>query len=516
MKPSTRHCAIYTRKSTEEGLDQDFNTLDAQREACLAFITSQKSEGWVAVKEPYDDGGFSGGNIERPALQKLLADIKSGKVHIVVVYKIDRLTRSLMDFSKLVEVFDQHQVTFVSVTQSFNTTTSMGRLTLNVLLSFAQFEREVIGERTRDKIAASKKKGMWMGGTPPLGYDVVNRQLVVNQSEAETVRSIFDRYLTDRCVSKLQIDLKNEGIKSKGWVSRKGFVHKSCDFTRGALYYLLGNPIYAGMVRHCRSHYPGLHTAIISEEKWEQVQKLLEIQAASPRGSTPVSQRNLLTGKIVDANGRPYTPVYTSKKGKRYRYYLNHHINNDPHHLKKELSRLPAHEIEALVERAVKDELSDIRKLTKMLQLEIEEYYEPLQHIARQSADVGLVDLVAVIRTVIISAEKMSIEMAPDDLAAWIAESFKANIPVLLTENVITLEVPFKAKRSNKGAWVIQPEDPKRNFLDLPSQELTNLIRGIVWRDEYFAGTPAQEIAKREGLDQSLVHRLIRRSLETA
>ena len=194
MKPSLKYCAVYTRKSTEEGLEQDFNSLDAQREACLSYIASQKAEGWVPVLESYDDGGYSGGTLERPALKRLMEDIKVGKVHIVVVYKIDRLTRALMDFSKLVEVFDQHGVTFVSITQSFNTTTSMGRLTLNVLLSFAQFEREVIGERVRDKIAASKKKGMWMGGSPPLGYDIQFRQLVPNKAEANTVRHIFERY----------------------------------------------------------------------------------------------------------------------------------------------------------------------------------------------------------------------------------------------------------------------------------------------------------------------------------
>lgn len=203
MKPAIQKCAVYTRKSTDKGLEQDFNTLDAQREACLAFIASQKSEGWVAQKQHYDDGGYSGGSIDRPALQQLLEDVKAGKINVVVVYKIDRLTRSLADFAKLVEIFDQHGVSFVSVTQSFNTTTSMGRLTLNVLLSFAQFEREVIGERIRDKIAASKKKGMWMGGNPMLGYDIKNRQLMINESEAKTIRYIFDRYIELKSVRQL-------------------------------------------------------------------------------------------------------------------------------------------------------------------------------------------------------------------------------------------------------------------------------------------------------------------------
>jgi site-specific DNA recombinase len=516
VKPLVRHCAIYTRKSTEEGLDQDFNTLDAQREACLAYITSQKSEGWIAMKEAYDDGGFTGGNIDRPALQKLLADIKASKIHIVVVYKIDRLTRSLMDFSKLVEIFDRHQVTFVSVTQSFNTTTSMGRLTLNVLLSFAQFEREVIAERTRDKIAASKKKGMWMGGTPPLGYDVINRQLVVNRSEADTVRYIFDRYLADRCVRKLQVDLKSGGIKSKGWVSRKGFVHKSCDFTRGALYYLLGNPVYAGMVRHGRAHYPGLHEAIIPKDIWGKAQKSLELQAAAPRGSSPISQRNLLTGKVFDSDGRPYTPVYTSKKGKRYRYYLNQHINNDPHHLKKELARLPAHEIETLIGKALRDEQTDAHKLAGMLQVDIEEHYKALQQIEQQSMGIDQLEPLRNVRRVVIEAAHISVEIAVDEFRDWLVERFKVSLPESLAGSVIKLQVPFNTRRSNKGAWVIQPENRSGSLLDLPPQELANLVRGLVWRDEYFAGTPVQEIAKREGMDQSRVHRLIRRTLEIA
>lgn len=235
MKPPVRHCAIYTRKSSEEGLDQDFNSLDAQRESCQAYIASQKAEGWVAIKENYDDGGFSGGNVQRPALQKLLADIKAGKIHIIVVYKIDRLTRSLMDFAKLVEIFDQHQVTFVSVTQSFNTTNSMGRLTLNVLLSFAQFEREVTGERIRDKIAASKKKGMWMGGVPPMGYDLDNHQLLINEENAKIVRHIFERYLVLGCVSSLQKELKRQGYKSAIRLSLKGKPMTYLPFKRAIL-----------------------------------------------------------------------------------------------------------------------------------------------------------------------------------------------------------------------------------------------------------------------------------------
>ena len=269
-KPKTRRCAVYTRKSSEEGLEQNFNSLHAQREACEAFIKSQASEGWKLVKTAYDDGGLSGGTMERPALKRLLADIGEGLIDVVVVYKVDRLTRSLADFAKMVELFDAHGVSFVAVTQQFNTTTSMGRLTLNVLLSFAQFEREVTGERIRDKIAASKRKGMWMGGVPPLGYDVRERRLVINPAEADTVRNIYERYLELGCVRQLSKELEQRGIKSKVRVSRNGIKSGGCRFSRGALYELLANPIYIGEIRHKQERHPGQHEAILSKELWEK------------------------------------------------------------------------------------------------------------------------------------------------------------------------------------------------------------------------------------------------------
>ena len=256
-KASSRRCAIYTRKSSEEGLEQDFNSLQAQREACEAFIKSQTGEGWRLVKTAYDDGGLSGGTMERPALQRLLADIRPGLIDVVVVYKVDRLTRSLADFAKMVEVFDAHGVSFVAVTQQFNTTTSMGRLTLNVLLSFAQFEREVTGERIRDKIAASKRKGMWMGGCVPLGYDVCDRRIVIDEREAETVRYIFRRYQELGCVRLLKEDLDRRGVLSKRRTSKTGIESGGHSFSRGALYALLSNPIYVGEIRHKNLRHPG-------------------------------------------------------------------------------------------------------------------------------------------------------------------------------------------------------------------------------------------------------------------
>jgi len=263
-----RRCAVYTRKSSEEGLEQDFNSLHAQREACEAFIKSQHGEGWRPVKTVYDDGGFSGGTMERPALQRLLRDISEQLIDVVVVYKVDRLTRSLADFAKMVELFDAHTVSFVAVTQQFNTTTSMGRLTLNVLLSFAQFEREVTGERIRDKIAASKRKGMWMGGTTPLGYDVDDRRLVINSAETETVKHIYQHYLELRSVRLLRDDLDRNGIVSKVRISKSGNRAGGKVFSRGALYELLSNPIYIGEIRHRKERHPGQHEPIVDRELW--------------------------------------------------------------------------------------------------------------------------------------------------------------------------------------------------------------------------------------------------------
>ena len=273
--PAKLRCAIYTRKSSEEGLEQDFNSLDAQREACEAFIASQKREGWLPVSEMYDDGGFSGATTERPAFQRLLSDVSAGKIDVVVVYKVDRLTRSLSDFAKIVDIFDKHTVSFVSVTQQFNTTSSMGRLTLNILLSFAQFEREVTGERIRDKIAASKKKGLWMGGLPSLGYDIKDRKLVVNEEEAKTVRYIFRRYVELKSVRLLKADLDGLGIVSKTRVASDGSRYGEKPLARGALYLMLQNRIYRGEIVHKDKSYPGEHEAIIDETLWNTVQAIL-------------------------------------------------------------------------------------------------------------------------------------------------------------------------------------------------------------------------------------------------
>jgi DNA invertase Pin-like site-specific DNA recombinase len=313
-RPARRlRCAIYTRKSSEEGLEQEFNSLHAQREACEAFIASQKSEGWALVRDQYDDGGISGGTLERPGLKQLLADIEDGLVDVVVVYKIDRLSRSLMDFSKLVEVFDRNGVTFVSVTQSFNTTTSMGRLTLNILLSFAQFEREVTAERIRDKVKASRMKGMWMGGYVPLGYDVVDRKLVVNEQEAAKVRMVFERFVEVGSATVLARELRSDGFRSK----------QGALIDKGYLYRLLNNRVYRGEAVHKGKAYAGEHQAIIDTRLWEQVH---DIMGESPRKRANNSRTQtsaLLKGLLFTATGAAMTPSSTKKGTRRYRYYVS-------------------------------------------------------------------------------------------------------------------------------------------------------------------------------------------------
>jgi site-specific DNA recombinase len=350
-------CAVYTRKSSEHGLEQDFNSLDAQREAGEAYIKSQVHEGWKLIKTHYDDGGLSGGTLQRPALQSLLTDIRARKIDVVVVYKVDRLTRSLADFAKLVELFEAHGVSFVSVTQQFNTTTSMGRLTLNVLLSFAQFEREVAGERIRDKFAASRRKGMWMGGTIPLGYDVKNRKLIVNEAEAETVRLIFRRYVAVGCVSKLQIDLDRKGIRSKKRILTSGQVLGGCSFGRGALYHLLRNRIYRGEVVHKGVAYPGEHTCIVDEDLWNAVQLKLSGDIVQQRRAR-IESGALLGGLIFDSRGNRMTPTYTVRRRNRYRYYVSRGPVQDRRGAKGALPRVAADDVERLIVQALARALS--------------------------------------------------------------------------------------------------------------------------------------------------------------
>ncbi len=354
-----KRCVVYTRKSHEEGLEQEYNSLEAQRDAGQAYIASQRHEGWIPLGDRYDDGGYSGGNMERPALRRLLADIKAKRIDVVVVYKIDRLSRALADFARMVDLFDTHGVTFVSVTQQFNTTTSMGRLTLNILLSFAQFEREVTGERIRDKIAASKAKGMWMGGIPPLGYDVRERKLVVNEDEAVLVRQIFTRFAEHGSAVKLVRELRIEGHTTKSWVTQDGRVRTGRPIDKQTIYKLIRNRAYLGEIVHKGNAYPGQHEPIIDPIIWNRVQGILEgrkqgLRPPSESGKSP----SLLVGLLYSAEGARMLPTFTRKPGgKLYRYYISY-LDKRRGAGSSRTRALPAAEIEAVVLDQVKQALA--------------------------------------------------------------------------------------------------------------------------------------------------------------
>jgi site-specific DNA recombinase len=351
-------CAIYTRKSSEEGLEQDFNSLDAQHEACAAYIKSQASEGWKVVRDRYDDGGISGGTLTRPGLQRLLADIAAGHVEIVVVYKVDRLTRSLLDFAKLVEAFDNAGTSFVSITQSFNTTTSMGRLTLNMLLSFAQFEREVTAERIRDKIAQSKARGMWMGGTPPIGYRPDARSLAIVGEDAAIVRHIFSRYAELGNVRLLAVELEEQGIRSPARRTASGRIFGGRPFSRGQLYKMLSNPSYIARIDHGGRSHEANHPSIIEQELWRQVQAILAANVNGTRGPAP-AEASLLAGKLVDDRGVPMIATHACKGKVRYRYYVSRDLHHSGDARHTEGWRLPARQIEPLVRAKIVALLND-------------------------------------------------------------------------------------------------------------------------------------------------------------
>ncbi|MFT0532406.1 recombinase family protein [Castellaniella hirudinis] len=349
-----KRCAVYTRKSTDEGLGQEYNSLEAQRDAGLAYITSQRHEGWVALDDTFDDGGYSGGNMERPGLQRLMRQVEAGQIDIIVVYKIDRLTRSLSDFARLVDVFDRTGVSFVSVTQQFNTTTSMGRLTLNILLSFAQFEREVTGERIRDKIAASKAKGMWMGGMPPLGYDVVDRKLVVNEREADLVRDIFRRYAEHGSAARLVRELAIEGHTTKVWTTQAGKHRPGRYIDQQYIFKLIRNRLFLGEITHKGKAYPGQHQAVVPQPLWDAAHAVIDSRKTGPREHYSTHPA-LLAGILFAADGQRMLPTFTRKKnGRMYRYYVPYqhkkrHAGATANPAASDLGPLPAADLEIAV-----------------------------------------------------------------------------------------------------------------------------------------------------------------------
>ena len=500
MKPDKRtRCAIYTRKSSEEGLEQSFNSLDAQREACAAYILSQAGEGWQLNKTPYDDGGFSGGNIERPALQRLLEDIAAGKVDVIVVYKVDRLTRSLSDFAKIVEQLDAKNVSFVSVTQAFNTTTSMGRLTLNVLLSFAQFEREVTGERIRDKIAASRQKGMWMGGNPPLGYDVKDRKLAINEKEKDTIQHLFSRYLELQSVPALTEELRQQGITSKRWVTATGVNRGGAPFTRGALYHLLRNRVYIGEATHKGKSYPGEHAAIIDQATWMRVQDRITANATSFEKRTAASRiESPLRDLLFDDKGNLMTPSYTSKRKGRYRYYVSQALLQHRKESVGSLARVPA----ASVEAAVENTLGVVLKGT------LRSDFDRADHVGRWKIARRILQRVEV------SDEQLRLIIKAEIAKGVIDHRACRNLQgsVASTTDGIAMDAPLKLITLG-GEKKIVASNANYNTGEAPDQTLLKaLARAWRWRLllEQGAAHSLPDLAAREGLDVSYVRKILR------
>ncbi len=530
-RPKRLSCAIYTRKSSEEGLDQAFNSLDAQREACEAYIKSQAGEGWHLIRTHYDDGGVSGGTLDRPALQQLLADIKARKVDTVVVYKVDRLTRSLSDFAKIVEVFDRRGVSFVSVTQQFNTTTSMGRLTLNMLLSFAQFEREVTGERIRDKIAASKRKGMWMGGFVPLGYDAKDRTLVINEPEAETVRTIFRLYLEHGNVRRVKEEADRLGLATKVRKTENGRMRGGRPLSRGYIYKLLGNPLYAGRIAHKGEVYEGQHEAIIDAETWEAVQSRLAGNAHDRRSGRGAAEPSLLAGRFHDERGNRLSPSHAVKNGVRYRYYVSQALLQHRDGDAGSIVRIPAREIEELVAARIAaflkdagqvvDELAgslaprDQERLIAAAGIQAERW--PRMAASEQRGFVLHVVAGVTVseREILIELHRTALRYALLDETSSIdtasAPGSQAGIPA--SGDALTLRVPARLKLCSGEMRLVIPPGQARDLRPRPNATLIKaLTRAYKWKERLFTGEApsTSAIAKEEGLTERYVSRIMR------
>jgi site-specific DNA recombinase len=506
-----KRCAIYTRKSSEEGLEQNFNSLDAQRQACEAYVKSQAGEGWRLVKTAYDDGGFSGATMDRPALKALLDHVKEKSIDVIVVYKVDRLTRSLADFAKIVEIFDAEGVSFVAVTQQFNTTTSMGRLTLNVLLSFAQFEREVTGERIRDKIAASKQKGMWMGGTVPLGYDLSDHRLVVNATEAETVRLIFQLYVELKTLRRVSDELDRRSIVSKQWVSKRAVQHGGFRFRRGALYHLLANPIYMGEIRHKKVTYPGQHEPIIERAIWERVQEMLNKKAAHPRGGAINRTTGLLMGRLFDENGEPLYSCWAKKGERRYRYFVSKGLVRGSKTPEDRGWRLPAQRTEEAVTTAALQMLSDrgaLASTLKTLGLSAAESKQAVEAIDSKVRYFRQIETMEEYETII---ERVDLRRDGLQITLNLGSMLR---PDQFPHGGATMRmnrlVPMQLRRRGVETRMVIPGEAVTATRTDPAL-LRALVRGYQWFGELASGRAAstKQIADREGLSDSYVRHVV-------
>jgi site-specific DNA recombinase len=514
-RPTEIRCAIYTRKSSEEGLEQSFNSLHAQREACEAYIVSQRHEGWQLVPTLYDDGGFSGGTIERPALKRLLEDVAAKRIDTIVVYKVDRLTRSLADFAKIVEALDKQGVSFVSVTQQFNTTTSMGRLTLNVLLSFAQFEREVTGERIRDKIAASKRKGMWMGGVVPLGYSLEGRRLVVQPAEAESVKLIFRRYLELGCVSKLQESLERTGTRSKQRTTKSGAARGGAVFSRGALYLLLQNRIYLGEIPHKGNSYPGQHPAIIDQGTWDRVQAQLAANLQAPRKRPRVTEQSLLTGLLFDREGNRFIPTHSNEAGKRYRYYVSEATSKGKPTVAP--TRIPAEEIEDLVLEQLKGLIHSPQRLLGILNGPSIDasFIKELMHASETFAKWPNSELRPLVRTitktVVVGADSIELSFSRSAFTRALLGEHKAEGVSGWTDDMAKLEVRASIARcGGEVRFLLPPGTVSGKHRPVPALARA-VARAHHWVERILQGDALhqREIAREAGLNERYVSRII-------
>lgn len=506
-KPYLR-CAVYTRKSSEEGLEQDFNSLHAQREACESFILSQKHEGWHLIKTEYDDGGISGGTMERPALQRLLADIRNRLVDTIVVYKVDRLTRSLADFARMVELFDAQGVSFVSVTQQFNTTSSMGRLTLNVLLSFAQFEREVTGERIRDKIKASKQKGIWMGGNVPLGYDVKERKLLINEAEAKIVLHIFSRYLELGSVLLLKAELDRDKIYTKQRVSDVRPGGKS--FSRGGLYAVLANPIYIGRLKHKGQVHDGQQEAVISLDIWDKVQNMLRDHGHT-RGRKPMHVTpSLLIGKLFDENGEPLSTNHANKQGKRYRYYISKRLKESTQGMPKHGWRIPAPELENAVAGIAQKALSDRSKLAEALNAAaVASHLIPIA--LQEASDIALQMPIESRREKLFFEWVQRVDISPQGIMVTLSLASIAPTDPSMHPLTITHAMPLEIKRRGvEMRLVMEPHNALAPRID--ATLVKTVARAHCWFNDLATGRVKSitEIAQREGVGKSYVGDIIK------
>ena len=500
-------CATYTRKSSEEGLEQDFNSLHAQREACAAYVLSQASEGWTLLPQVYDDGGLSGGTLERPALQRLLADVAAGHIDNIVVYKVDRLTRSLLDFAKLVEAFDQAKVSFVSVTQSFNTTTSMGRLTLNMLLSFAQFEREVTAERIRDKIAASKAKGMWMGGTPPLGYEPDGRSLAIVAEHAHIVREIYARYLELGNVRLLADQLQRGGVRSPRRQRLTGTTFGGLAFSRGQLYSILKNPVYVGRIAHKDRTFAGQHHPIVDQAQWDAVQTLLASHVQGQR-THRTERQALLAGKIVGPAGEPLIATHSSKGKVRYRYY----VTRSAHFAAAQGGmRIPAREIEGLVTARIAALFEDPMVLADLAGLSVSP--GQITTLLESGAELAVVlkgsrkrEVAELVRQIRVEATHVEIDVAP----AAIAELLGLGPPEDGSDRALTLTERMHLTRTGRVMRLVDASG--QGASPAPDQSLTTmLVKARAWWALLAEGKiNIKALACQEGVTASWMTRIVR------